>query len=558
MLDKRHSQKRTGAYFTPRLLADFVAKNTLKHINLAGSKQLKIIDPAIGDGELILSLLGILKNYAGQIEVYGFDINGQALDLACARIANTFPGVHLRLFNTDFLDTCFHKTMNLPLFDILIANPPYVRTQTLGQEKIKQLGAKFGLKGQIDIYHAFLAAIQPLLKPDAIAGVIISNRFMTIKSCNALRKTLMEQYAIKQLWDLGDTKLFGAAVLPAVMLLTPRISTAETAGFFTSIYEYKGNHPENEQKDVVAHPVDALNHSGVVKCKNQKTYLVRHGTLTFDKDSSEVWRLHEPESEKWLAKVNKHTWATFKDIGKIRVGVKTTADSVFINSDWKKAIGYEPELLLPLTTHHVAGRFRRTPLPLKSILYTHYTDNGVRKVIDLEQFPLTKIYLQTHYKTLSSRTYIHNSRRKWYEIWVPQDPDAWQRTKLIFKDISEKPLFWIDTEKTVVNGDCYWMTRDNDTFSEDILWLAAAVANSTFIEKFYDIKFHNKLYSNRRRFITQYVEQFPIPDPSTRCARELIELAKSLHHDPIKQPKNQETKINQLVLAAFNLNNIEP
>ena len=38
--------------------------------------------------------------------------------------------------------------------------------------------------------------------------------------------------------------------------------------------------------------------------------------------------------------------------------------------------------------------------------------------------------------------------------------------------------------------------------------LLLAVANSSFITKFYDIAFHNKLYAGRRRFMTQYVKKF--------------------------------------------------
>ncbi len=38
-----------------------------------------------------------------------------------------------------------------------------------------------------------------------------------------------------------------------------------------------------------------------------------------------------------------------------------------------------------------------------------------------------------------------------------------------------------------------------------------AVANSTFVLKFYDALFHNKLYSGRRRFMSQYVSRFPLP-----------------------------------------------
>ena len=97
---------------------------------------------------------------------------------------------------------------------------------------------------------------------------------------------------------------------------------------------------------------------------------------------------------------------------------------------------------------------------------------------------------------------VLDAGREWFEIWVPQDPDRWVAPKLVFRDISEKPTFWIDTTGGIVNGDCYWLAAEKaeDT---DLLWLACAVANSAFIEEFYDHRFNNKLYSGRRRFITQ-------------------------------------------------------
>ena len=68
----------------------------------------------------------------------------------------------------------------------------------------------------------------------------------------------------------------------------------------------------------------------------------------------------------------------------------------------------------------------------------------------------------------------------------------------------------MDLDGTIVNGDCYWLAATDDKTTV-LLWLALAVGNSSFIEAFYDRRFNNKLYAGRRRFITQYVEHFPIP-----------------------------------------------
>jgi hypothetical protein len=51
-----------------------------------------------------------------------------------------------------------------------------------------------------------------------------------------------------------------------------------------------------------------------------------------------------------------------------------------------------------------------------------------------------------------------------------------------------------------------------------------AVANSSFTTRFYDAVFHNKLYAGRRRFMTQYVSHFPLPDLCR--ARAVLELTR--------------------------------
>jgi hypothetical protein len=256
-----------------------------------------------------------------------------------------------------------------------------------------------------------------------------------------------------------------------------------------------------------------------------------------------------------MATVQRHTARTFGQIGKIRVGVKTCADKIFIRHDWEAATNGEmPELLRPLTTHHGAGRYRATtPKKVRHILYPHAVIDGQRRASDLDQFPKSRAYLEANRAALEGRTYVIEGGRKWYEIWVPQDPASWSCPKLVFRDISERPTFWLDLDGSVVNGDCYWMIAANERETE-LLWLAVAVANSTFIEAFYDHCFNNKLYAGRRRFITQYVEQFPLPDPATPLAQTIIAKAKAIYeanHAPTVE--GMERELDKLVWQAFGL-----
>jgi len=566
MLNERYnhveSRKREGAHYTPIIFADFISENIIRHAKLR--KSIKIVDPAVGDGELLISMIKALKSHSiTDVEVYGFDTNPYSIEISKDRLRNEFNNIEPKLFNMDFLQVCLEKggiskqenlfsKSEIPDFDLLIANPPYIRTQVLGSRQVQLLSRNFNLKGRIDIYQAFLVAMNAVLSPNGVAGVIVSNRFLTTKGASKFRQILYNQYSIKNIWDFGDTKVFKAAVLPAVMILSPFIKKRNTYVPFSSVYKATSfNHLQKTPK--VVNQIEALKHTGLVSSP-QGYYRVKHGHLSFDSNPSDIWRLQDSESEELLKEIVKNTWCLFKDIGKIRVGVKTTADSVFIRSDWNSEIGYEPELLKPLTTHHVAGRFRCNDVKKKAILYTHTSLCDKRKAYDINEYPLSKKYLEEHKEQLASRNYLIKANRQWYEIWVPQNPTLWDHPKIIFRDITKKPMFWMDKEGSVVNGDCYWMICEKKNAPEKILWLILAIANSSFIEEFYDIKFQNKLYSNRRRFMTQYVEQFPIPDPSLEKSKELIILAEKCYNenDFIKR-LNIEGKINELVWSIFNV-----
>ena len=131
----------------------------------------------------------------------------------------------------------------------------------------------------------------------------------------------------------------------------------------------------------------------------------------------------------------------------------------------------------------------------------------------------------------------------------------WLKTKIVFPDISEKPIFTLDNSGAIVSGECYWLLL-NETEDTDLNYLILGIANSKFIEKFYDISFPNKLYSGKRRFITQYVEKFPLPDACSRHSKEIIAKVKTILSVSDKlEFEAIEEEINVLVEKAFGLLN---
>ncbi|MDQ3724662.1 MAG: N-6 DNA methylase [Actinomycetota bacterium] len=517
-------QKRNGVHYTPSDLATFVARRLLAQVK---EPPVTVLDPACGDGELLLALVQEVRNQGRpEPRLIGVDRDGDAVDTARDRL-EAAGGKIVTLHCADFLE-CGDEIVNREGgCDAIISNPPYVRTQALGGSRARSLADQFDLKGRVDLYHAFAAAMTRAIRPGGVLGLLCSNRFLLTKGGESMRELFLRHYEIEELWDLGDTKLFGAAVLPAIVVARREASRRRNGSTYVRVYEDASERAASQQKSVVS----ALE-AGVVGDiqVNERHFRIERGVLA-ESASNRPWRLTSPGGSRWLKQVRERASGCLADLGPIRVGVKTTADAVFIRSGWEDLPPQhrpEDELIYPLLTHRLAQPWvaRNDADGRRYILYPHEVRDGRRCPVDLKRFPRAKAYLEQHRERLEGRQYVRKAGRSWYEIWVPQQPDAWTKQKIVWPDISDRPRFFLDKTGSIVNGDCYWLSC-GDASREDVA-LALAVANSNFALRYYDICFGNRLYGGRRRFITQYLEELPIPAASRDQLRDITTMVTDL------------------------------
>ena len=512
--------KANGVVYTPSEMADYVAQLMLRYADKKSHKEISILDPAVGEGELLVAMINAVKSDCCRIKVVGYETDQLVGEDTQSKLRQMFPDIDIEIRIGDFLSAV--EDGSAGKYDYVIANPPYIRTQIMGSDKAQGIAERLSLTGRVDIYYAFLVCTKDVLKNHSIAGYITSNKFMTIKAGSSVRQYMLQNYQMYHITDLGDTKLFNASVLPCIMVFSLGKTSEKENVHFSSVYQEQN---EEQSAECINNIFDKIDESGYFVIPDGRCYHYQQGTIqSVEKDA--LWTIASEENQKWLSKVESNTWMYFSQMGKVRVGIKTTADNVFIGEDWsgKKA---EIELLMPLITHRNAGQIVPNSTSQWKVLYTHTTKNGKKVAYNLDQFPKAKAYLESHYDQLAGRKYVIQAHRNWYEIWVPQNPDAWQHKKIVFRDISERPEFWYDETGAVVNGDCYWIDIFPGTMDE-VVYLALAVANSKFIEKYYDIKFNTKLYSGKRRYQTQYVEQFPIPYYGSELAEKAIELVRKI------------------------------
>ncbi|MFD3510777.1 Eco57I restriction-modification methylase domain-containing protein [Nocardia sp. NPDC058666] len=540
-------RKRHGRHYTPPELARFLARRALRYVPRAGV--LRVLDPACGDGELLLAVHREISSSAPDLEVQlvGFDLDRRAVDETSTRAAAV--GVEIDCRAVDFLTAS--DGLADGSFDLIISNPPYVRTQQLGGATAQLLSKQFGLRGRIDLTHPFVAIAPRLLTPGGVLGLLCANRFLTTRAGANLRRILTSELTPVELYDLGDTKLFAAAVLPAITVALRANGPPNCR--YVSVYEELGVEP-----DCGTGLFDAL--AGEDGCRvgaGGRVFAVEVGVLvtgevtpTVTAGSDTAWRMSRPAIDHWLGRIADRTWRSFGEVGRIRVGIKTTADRVFISDQWdQKDPSPEPELLRELITHHDLQPWQVAMSRGTKVLYPYDLLQPRRTPIDLAEYPCAAEYLRSHEQVLSGRRYVLDGGRKWFEIWVPQRPHLWRAPKLVFPDISERPRFALDRSGAVVNGDCYWISlTDLGDAPTDLAYLLMGVANSTLGLKFYDAVCGNRLYSGRRRWITQYVARLPLPDPACPAACEIVRRVRALLEDGVPVA---DSCIDEVVAAAF-------
>jgi very-short-patch-repair endonuclease len=113
-------------------------------------------------------------------------------------------------------------------FDIVVANPPYVRGELLGavKDEFKVTPIYQDVyAGTADLYVYFYARGYHLLRPGGQLAYITSNKYLRANYGRGLRKFLAEKLTLRALIDFGDLPVFEAAAYPCIVIgekaLTP-------------------------------------------------------------------------------------------------------------------------------------------------------------------------------------------------------------------------------------------------------------------------------------------------------------------------------------------------
>lgn len=253
------SRKEMGQYYTPQYIVDFIVKNTVAKILEDYPDRLfslKVVDPACGSGAFLIKAFDAL--YSKYIEynkrqetkrkkaenlndfldnlsisrinevilhkhIYGVDLDSEAVELAKINLwlRTIQENIKLNELNKNIRQGnsviseksiagkgAFVWEDEFPFkFDVVIGNPPWVsikgkhKSMDVSDEELDYYIKTYNCDTYMpNMYEIFLRKALRLLKEDGYFSFIVPDRLCANQQFIELRKYILENYSIKNLW----------------------------------------------------------------------------------------------------------------------------------------------------------------------------------------------------------------------------------------------------------------------------------------------------------------------------------------------------------------------
>lgn len=406
-------------------------------------------------------------------------------------------------------------------FDIVLANPPYIRHELIADQKsaLKQTYGK-RYTGTADLYVYFYLRALELLKPNGTLCFISSNKWLRAAYGKTLRAELAQHAQLQHLIDFGDLPVFGAIAYPLVL-------TARKA-------------PPSADHTFRALPVRSLQVlENLPAAINSEGFAQPQGSLP-----AEGWTLTPSDTLALLGKLRANGTPLGQYInGEAYRGVTTGYNEAFVidRATRDRLIAEDPksaEIIKPF----LRGRDVQNWSINSADLYIIFTKQGVQ----ISKYSTILNYL-SHYKNqLLKRT----GNAAWYEL---QAATAYFRKfespKIIYQKFTVKPKFAMDLDKYYIN-DALWMLCVEDYFLLGVL-------NSKM--GWFEISQHCTQLQNGYQLIWDYMQKVIIPNAAQGLRDQISSLAQKLTklRGQGAEAAALEAQLNALVYQAYGLTEAE-
>lgn len=307
-------------------------------------------------------------------------------------------------------------------FDIVIANPPYVRIQNIDPQLKKKYTEKWSVlrDGSADLYYAFIQLALDLASPDGVISFIMPN-FSKTASGASLRRLLSQNATILRWVDFDDTQVFKSATNYVALLFAGKRSR-EMDTFACSCVRDKSWIEQSTTRWIIDRDPDMM------------------VDVLYD---AETWST-VPKSESEHLKALQAATRKLGDLVDISVGIQTSADLLYLFEKYRPGqkglmevysrginrwVKIEPAFLRIC----IKGARAKSTNGEGIYLLWPYGDNAQLLPPDVieSQFPHGWAYLKKIEKKLRGREKGKFNDNQWYRFGRSQGIETCMRAKVI-------------------------------------------------------------------------------------------------------------------------------
>lgn len=412
-------------------------------------------------------------------------------------------------------------------FDVVVGNPPYIRIQNMVAYSPEEAafyhaaGSPYSTARQdnFDKYALFIERSLALVKDQGRIGVIVPNKFMTIRSGRALRSLLTRSPVLEEIVNFGVKPVFGRGTSNYTCILV-----MDRAGRETVTVEQAG--PLEEWRYGRAGTVSSVPSAEL---------------------SEETWTFGQEDARTLFRRIKDDVPGRLEALANIEVGVQTSKDEIYLlhptrtdvdhvwiewdNREWQ----IERGILRPCLHDAQLDAFGQPEANAWMIFPYELvnTPKGKLRARLLQpdemaaSYPRCLEYLTARRETLEGRNVVGGAadERQFYQYGRSQSLTKFDTPKIILPVLSREPRYAYDTTNTIITGGGngpYYMIRVKDDAPISTLYLLA-VLNHPLCEAMIRTNtsvFRGGYYSHGKQFI----QDLPIPVPDSDAAKAAIEL----------------------------------
>ncbi len=490
----RDRRRSAGAYFTPAPLVELVVGAALD-ARLArepigwradGTPELVVLDPAAGDGRFLaeaadqLAALAAGRGFSrARAAIVRRCLVGIERDEEFAALARARLGKGAVVHCAEALLSPVARALRA---DVVIGNPPYVRSIRLGisDEALRQaLRGRYAATshGEWDLYAAFIEQGLEWARPGGEVALVVPSRWLTARFAARLRRKLAAERAVRGLVLFGAEQIFAGATTYASIAFLSRS-------------------PQSE-----------------VFVARRAGGRWQRGELPAGMLGEAPWRLSVGARRRLLDRLAAGGPA-LGQVARVAKGAGTNADPVFVlEGDAGRAI--EPELVRLCLRGRDVVAYGAADARVRCLVPYRKDGSFIEPDQLARRFPRAAAHLAVHRELLERRERGRFRGDAYYRFGRPQNM-AWlaaSAPKVVVPDVARAGRALLDRRAAMVLDSAYAIRPVDRQLA---LGLLLAVMNSGIVSLWLS-ETGVPLRGGYLRLKTAYLESLPLPS-GTRCA----------------------------------------